>query len=737
MMRINLIKQQMIKRYLPIIVFAFCLAQSSWMSVNGQPGPLEAISGKFVKYCRSVPREEIYIHTDRNVYIAGEDMWFKAYLTDRQTGVSSSSSQLVYFEILNPDNHLVVSKRIELENGCGPGHIILPDSLSPGNYMLRAYTNWMKNFLPSNCFIKEIGIYNALSNRSFRINESASGSDEANPSLNRSATSEGILSMKIFSGDPDNIQITIFADDKYISVNGIMCYIFIQTHGNINYTGSVRLSGDSTIAYVPRRELIPGINHITLFNASGIPAYEKYLYTPQNKNKELLVSIKENPGVREQVEIEISGQEGLDFTTGMLSISVSPLADSAFSSDIADYMIFGSEFGTLPGNIAKRSKDEIPRAEMDEFLSTLKSSWIDWNVILNEQSPYFRYQHEKENHFIYGKMSNAETLNQVAGEYIFMSKPGKIAAFQYARTDKNGLFSFELPLSGELQDIVIQPENLSSELKIILESPFSMGFIHAGNSRAVSVKEVPEYVSEWSVNYQVRKIYGISSSGDPVSTVKPLPAFSRFYGKPDIELKMDDYIKLPVMTEVFFELVPGVYLKEKKSAWEFSIFDLTENRLNSKPPGLFIDGVVIGDAASIAGLDPELVEKIDVIKVPYLVGRYIFYGLINVITRKGDFSCVSLPGYAVRMPMRVTDPVPSFISPDYSTIEKKKNPVPDFRTTLFWEPLPVAGSDGKISAEFWTSDYSSEFLVNIQGFNKNGEPVSFRKIIEAGKKIAY
>ncbi len=227
----------------------------------------------------------------------------------------------------------------------------------------------------------------------------------------------------------------------------------------------------------------------------------------------------------------------------------------------------------------------------------------------------------------------------------------------------------------------------------------------------------------------MRKIYGISSAADPVSPGIPLPAITRFYGKPDIEVKMDDYIKLPVMTEVFFELVPGVYLREKKSTYEFSIFDLAENKMDTKSPSLFIDGVIVNDAASIASLDPELVEKIDVIKDPYLVGRYIFYGIINIITRKGDFSCISLPDYAVRLPIRVTDPVSSFISPDYSAREKKQSSIPDFRNTLYWNPSPVPGTDGKIKVGFWTSDYATDYVISIQGIGENGDFVSLRRLL--------
>ncbi len=88
--------------------------------------------------------------------------------------------------------------------------------------------------------------------------------------------------MKILNSDPRNLKLSIFADDRFININGILCYLFIQTHGNINYTGSVRISGDTTVVYVPRRNLTPGINQITVFNSTGRPVFEKlYLYSPE------------------------------------------------------------------------------------------------------------------------------------------------------------------------------------------------------------------------------------------------------------------------------------------------------------------------------------------------------------------------------------------------------------------------------------------------------------------------
>jgi hypothetical protein len=240
---------------------------------------------------------------------------------------------------------------------------------------------------------------------------------------------------------------------------------------------------------------------------------------------------------------------------------------------------------------------------------------------------------------------------------------------------------------------------------------------------------VPFYINRLGINYQVNRIYGITDSKFDKKEAARLQEPRRFYGKPDIGLIMDDYIKLPVMDEVFYELLPGVSMKTRKSKTEISFIGSNEYLTYSKPPALFIDGVVINDAGIIAGLDPEVVEEIDVIKERYIVGDYIFYGLVNVITRSGDFSNATLPDYATRLRYRVFDPLLSFNSPDYSVAQNTPDKLPDFRNTLYWNPSLKPAQDGKVSVEFWSSDLPGDYEVTIQGFSGDGKAVSMKRII--------
>jgi hypothetical protein len=191
---------------------------------------------------------------------------------------------------------------------------------------------------------------------------------------------------------------------------------------------------------------------------------------------------------------------------------------------------------------------------------------------------------------------------------------------------------------------------------------------------------------------------------------------------------MADYIKLPVMQEVFFELLPGIFLRNKKTGYEISVTDPVTNKTYETAPGLMVDGVIINNAAVIANLDPEIVEKIDVISDRYFVGNYLFYGLVNVISKAGDYSCVALPEYAVRLSYRVFDPVSTFSSPDYTPVELRNSRKPDFRNTLYWDPSIIPGKDGKYRVEFWNSDISGDYIINIKGFTSDGKVIAGKKI---------
>jgi hypothetical protein len=694
----------------------------------------EYLSQKFLRYCKSVPREEVFIHTDREVYISGEDIWFNVYLIDRQTFRSSVTSKIVYFELLNTENRPIVQKRILLDKGSGPGQILLPDTLSSGIYTIRAYTSWMKNFLPDNCFIKEIAIYNALSAKTFKVKQR--GADYIAKSINQINLKEDNnkgATLKINNIRQDMLELFVDAKDKFQSENGNIFFIFIQTHGNINYVSSEKITGHTTKIEIPKKMLSPGINQITLFNSSGEPVTERYIYTRNIENNSSVFHINDSCGLREKITLRynLKNHPLPAFYSPCMSVSVTPLINDREYLNMNDYLVFGTEYGSLQEDIMhERSINDLPAGAMDSILLNVKSNWISWTRILSGEPSHFKYPMENEDHIISGKLLTGDQQIIHSSEKVLLCNPGKEATFQYARTDNEGNYNFHIPADEGIKDLIIMPEDNSRNHKIIFESSFYDQYPKRVFSTDSSAGQITPRISKMSVNHQVEMIFGLHTSESPRSPMVIPVKLPRFYGKPDIELILADYIKLPVMSEIFFELLPGVSLKKKKSGYVISITEHIDDGIIVTSPTLMIDGIIISDPSLIVNLDPEIVEKIDVIKGKYLVGKYFFDGIINVITWAGDFSCIPLPDYMTRLSYRVADPVLSFISPDYSTDSLKESRIPDYRNTLYWNPSVKPDKDVSGMVEFWSSDNKSDYVISIQGIDSEGNVISFRKRIK-------
>jgi hypothetical protein len=121
-----------------------------------------AIPERFKQYTTSHQQEKIYVHTDKNYYLAGELLWFKIYNVDGTQYQPADLSKIAYVEILDRDNKPVMQAKIALSKGKGNGSFFLPVSINSGNYTLRAYTNWMKNFSAAYYFEKPVTIVNTL-----------------------------------------------------------------------------------------------------------------------------------------------------------------------------------------------------------------------------------------------------------------------------------------------------------------------------------------------------------------------------------------------------------------------------------------------------------------------------------------------------------------------------------------------------------------------------------------------
>lgn len=104
--------------------------------------------------------QKVFLHTDKNIYSVGESIWCKAYVLKANNLKPDTRSTNLFIEITDHNGELVFERIFKLSNGSAYGEIIIPDSLHDGNYMIYAFTEWMRAFPEETMFFKNIYIKN-------------------------------------------------------------------------------------------------------------------------------------------------------------------------------------------------------------------------------------------------------------------------------------------------------------------------------------------------------------------------------------------------------------------------------------------------------------------------------------------------------------------------------------------------------------------------------------------------
>lgn len=112
-------------------------------------------------YNEKLPVEKIYLHYDKDLYVPGETIWFKAYLMTGLTIDTVSSS--IFVELSDPSGKIILKQALPILESTATGNFDLPDSMKSGNYSIRAYTTWMLNFEDEFLYHRNIYIYNSES----------------------------------------------------------------------------------------------------------------------------------------------------------------------------------------------------------------------------------------------------------------------------------------------------------------------------------------------------------------------------------------------------------------------------------------------------------------------------------------------------------------------------------------------------------------------------------------------
>ncbi len=276
---------------------------------------LTTVISKVSKYATSYPVEKVYLHFDKPYYAVGDTIWFKAYVTV-QEHMLSGISKIVYVDLITNRDSVVKSLRLPVINGVAAGSIVLPQlSFQEGNYHVRAYTNWMRNFDDAYYFTKNIVIGNTVDEKNpvnthvaFNNTESPGGAENITAKIiykdqdgiayiNRKVSwkvvgdDESTIDKGKGETDGDGVLSVTFSSNK----PGVFATADLITDLEVNYKKTVTNSFSLSTASVPKDvqffpeggNLVSGIRTKVAFkaiNSSGLGVDVKGTIVDNNNN---------------------------------------------------------------------------------------------------------------------------------------------------------------------------------------------------------------------------------------------------------------------------------------------------------------------------------------------------------------------------------------------------------------------------------------------------------------------
>lgn len=751
---------------------------------------LNSLQNKFVRYHRNILREKIYTHTNKNFYLTGEMLWFKLYCVDDSTNISTGISKVAYVELLDNNHIAVMQAKIGLKDGAGNGSLFIPLSLPNGNYLLRTYTSWMKNFGPGAFFEKQLTIVNPLISPATAAAVAAPVYDirfmpEGGHLVSRLASKVAIkitgpdgkgvdCSGAIINKQNDTVarfktlkfgigsfEFTPQADNAYkaiiylngqavvkdlpgISATGYVMQanraddgwdvhvqstvgtssIFLLAHSKhaVRSAQEASLTNGKATFHISKSKLDDGLTYLTLFNDQQRPVCERLVF--KKPSKKLIVTAQHDNkayGTRKKVSFVVSAQDQ-DSKAIAANLSVTVYRDDELQNtdagNISSHLWLSAGLkghvesaGYYLENDGKDVDDEL-----DNLLLAQGWAQFDWDRILAGGPATFTYLPEYTGHIITGQV--VSTISKAPGRNItgYLSVPGIRQQLYPSISDSTGRLLFNTRDFYGSGEIIVQTNSQTdSTYRIDIKNPFSDQYSPTTIPSFALLPAMESTLTEGSINMQVQNIF----KGNDLKEfyAKQIDA-GPFYGTPGKTYKLDDYTRFTTIEEVLREYVTSISVSKRQNKFNVSIFN--DHKPLGFKPLIMLDGVPVFDQDKIFHQDPLTIQKLEMVTTDYMYGPVVFNGIMSFATYKGDLKGLELDPHAVVLDYEALQLERKSYSPVYDSQQLQNSPLPDFRSTLYWNPNVNTGVNGKCSATFYIGDKPGRYIGVIEGISANG-----------------
>ena len=484
-----------------------------------------------------------------------------------------------------------------------------------------------------------------------------------------------------------------------------------------------------------------GINRIILLNENFEPVSERLIFRDKSEGINLNLSLtKTTFKTREEVVLHVFGSDDMaSVENAGLSIVVvnnNALKAKEITQNIKSYLLIDSELKGLVTDPADFfiDNEKIP-AHLKQDLLMLTQGWSNyiWNDLENKKaendSPGFGLT-------IRGKLMDSKKRKVITNSDVFLRINSKSQSdLLFSGTDDQGRFIFQnvffsdtayyqilgniskskLNAIAELEPIINSPEinsDFLSTLKKFGDIPLSL--YRLNNMKKQALNEF----------YPDRDTRVLNETDVPEKEPKEGDGHYRIYNAPSVSLTVTQN---DLAFQNIFQFLQGraagvQVVGNSVTIHGISSFGGSGVGSVANEPLYLLDGVPI-DKGGVSAIKMSAIDKVEVLKgnEAAVFGIRGSTGVISILSKSnGNFglNMNEFPTDAYEKIMGFA-PYREFYSPRY-TSKNLQSKVPDYRTTLYWNPN-VSLIDGKALISFFTCDNLSEYTIFVEGIALDGK----------------
>lgn len=702
-------------RFVLVIAFLSALMQSGWTQVRDPF--LDKLKESITDYYQRTPHDNIYLHTDRYIYTAGENLFFRAFISDAVTLEPSVRSETVHLVLTDVSGRELITNDFVNQGGSVSGNMILPDNLESGLYYLLGLTSADGAYSTLKPAKKELFIL----------------SPEQEFALSYQFDAESYS-----EGESFELTLSVFGNSgRPVRRAGINYEIV--SGGEATLVGNERTAKDGRISILGS---IPGersgISGISITAEKRGNNLEYFIPFPMAKK---LKGQKADPDAH-PVRIDITG-----YSSERLEIASD--YDSEILADTTRILVVllrkGMIYWSARGKLAQARELSIPiRRVPGGILSVVlfdhtgkllaeRLAYVDkadgpgLEIALDRPS-YGSRDLVKSEIRLTGAGSEslvAQVSVSVIPEDVYLATYPTISEFMHVVADVEGGSSDRLIM--ELREGDGSAE-VNSLLKGMRRNGYRWERILAEDDgvEQVGMKELSERINE-----------EIAATSRELHILPPYVRSERLLdlssGIIDNRVPGDgkeSYIRLLESGMDIIDVINSI--KSCRLDGNKIIFAGGNNSINYQQGALIvINNQLMGEDASILEtLSPQEIKSIRISTDPVDIHRYSAFNVVGVID-------ITLKGTEMESRMDETSERDRLIGrsggtyipgyPDYRLEKDMKSIMNDFRPLLYWEPDRRIEGAFSGSIEFFTSDIPGSYVIVVNGFAGNIPVSSIRR----------